>query len=166
MKVVFKHQPLPFHPHAMPAALAAEAAHRQGKFWEMHDKLFADQKALSPEAYERFANEIGLNVSRWKADMASESVKKAVEADSAAGTKIGARGTPAFFINGKSLSGAQPFESFKAVIDAEIQAADALLKKGVAPAKLYDEIQKGASPGMQMPAPRTDATGAPIKQGG
>ena len=90
----------------MPAALAAEAAHRQGKFWEMHDKLFGDQKSLGPEAYERYAKEIGLNVTRWKADMASDAVKKAIEADSQAGTQIGARGTPAFFINGKSLSGA------------------------------------------------------------
>ena len=164
--MVFKHQPLPFHPNAMPAALAAEAAHRQGKFWEMHDKLFGDQKSLGPETYERYAKELGLNLAKWKADMASDSVKKTIEAESQAGTAIGARGTPAFFINGKSLSGAQPFESFKAVIDAEIQAADALLKKGVAPAKLYDEILKQALPGVQMPAPRTDATGAPVKQGG
>jgi len=129
----------------MPAALAAEAAHRQGKFWEMHDKLFSDPKALNPEAYERYAQEIGLNIARWKADMASDSVKKAVEAESQMGTRIGARGTPAFFINGKSLSGAQPFESFKAVIDQEIQNADTIMKKGVPLGRVYDEILKDAA---------------------
>jgi predicted DsbA family dithiol-disulfide isomerase len=170
--VVFRNQPLPMHPNAMPAALAAEAAHRQGKFWEMHDKLFGDQKSLGPETYEKYAKELGLNMARWKADMDSEAVKKTIADDSQAGTAIGARGTPAFFINGRPLSGAQPFESFKAVIDQELQNADALLKKGVPPAKLYDEILKSAAPAMPTAPPRSDLGpggvpgAAPPRQGG
>ena len=66
LRVVWKHQPLSGHPQAMPAALAAEAARQQGKFWEMHDRLFSHQAELSPQAYERWAAELGLDVARFK----------------------------------------------------------------------------------------------------
>src|SRR3569623_3024021 len=106
--------PLPFHQHAMPAALAARAAGEQGKFWEMNDKLFANQTNLDRPSLDKYAQEIGLNMSKYKAAMESDKFKKEISADSEAGAKIGARGPPAFFINGKFLSGAQPYEAFKA----------------------------------------------------
>ena len=122
----------------MEAAEAAMAANAQGKFWQMHDKLFANQAALDRPSLEKYAQEIGLNMAKFKAAMDQHLYKQQIEDDSKAGTAVGANGTPAFFINGQSLSGAQPFDSFKKVIDAELTKADALLKKGTPMDKLYD----------------------------
>ena len=119
-RVVFKHLPLRIHPDAPGAAAAAEAAHRQGKFWEMHDKIFANQRDLKPETFRGYAKEMGLDLVKYDKDVASPDVKKRVEADSQEADKLGVSGTPAFFINGRYLSGAQPFESFKRIIDEEL----------------------------------------------
>jgi len=128
----------------MPAALAAEAAGKQGKFWEMHDKLFADQKGLTPENFEKYAKDLGLDVAQFKKDMGSEELKKRITDQQREGAKLGARGTPAFFINGRFLSGAQPLANFKKVIDEEIKRADEELKKGTPKDKLYGKlIEKG-----------------------
>jgi len=96
------------------------AAQEQGKFWEMHDKMFANQQALDRPALERYAQEIGLNVDKFKAALDSGKFKAKVDADSAEGTKVGAQGTPTFFINGIKLVGAQPVPAFKQIIDAEL----------------------------------------------
>src|SRR6476660_1611279 len=130
VRVAWRDLPLPFHPNAMPAAIAARAAGDQGKFWEMHDKIFADQAHMDRQTYEKYAQELGLNMTKFKAALDAEKGKEAIDADAAAGGKIGARGTPAFFINGKFLSGAQPFEMFKAKIDEELKTTDELVKKG------------------------------------
>jgi len=122
VRVVWKHQPLPMHPEAMPAALAAEAAREQGKFWEMHQKLFDNQRALSAGAYEGFAREVGLDLGRFKAAMADPKLKARVEADQQLANKVGASGTPTFFVNGERVVGALPFESFKATIDRVLAA--------------------------------------------
>ena len=126
----------------MPAAKAAEAAGKQGKFWEMHDKLFENQKALSAESYIAYAGELGLDVEQFKKDLADPALDKKVMAQQAQGATLGARGTPAFFVNGRFLSGAQPVESFKALIDEEMKKADALLAKGISKDKLYAEVIK------------------------
>ncbi|MEN8185264.1 MAG: thioredoxin domain-containing protein [Myxococcota bacterium] len=120
VQLVFKHLPLRIHPNAPGAHAAAEAAHRQGKFWEMHDAIFANQRDLSSEAYEKYARDLGLDVEKFKADSASEAVKKRVEADSSEAASLGVSGTPSFFINGRYLSGAQPYEEFKKRIDEEL----------------------------------------------
>lgn len=120
VRLVFKHLPLRIHPKAPAAHAAAEAAHRQGQFWAMHDAIFANQRELSTEQYEKYAQEIGLDLEKFKADLASEDVKKRVDADSAEAAKLGVSGTPSFFINGRYLSGAQPYEEFKKRIDAEL----------------------------------------------
>ncbi len=120
VQLVFKHLPLRIHPKAPAAHAAAEAAHRQGKFWEMHDAIFANPREMSPERYEQYAQELGLDLERFKADVASESVKKRVAADSSEAASLGVSGTPSFFINGRYLSGAQPFEEFKKRIDGEL----------------------------------------------
>lgn len=142
LRIVWKNNPLPFHPHAMPAAKAAMAAAAQGKFWEFHDKLFADQAHLDDATFEKYAKELGLNMSKFKAAMSSPKTEEAIKADVELASQLGARGTPGFFINGRPLRGAQPKEAFKAVIDKEIAAADALLKKGVKPQNLYSELTK------------------------
>jgi protein-disulfide isomerase len=140
VRVAFRHQPLPFHKNAVEAAEAAMAAHAQGKFWQMHDKLFANQQALDRASLDKYAQELGLNMGKFKASMDSHEHKKNIEADSKRGNEVGANGTPAFFINGISLSGAQPFPAFQAVIDKEIKHADELLKAGTPAEKLYDKI--------------------------
>jgi protein-disulfide isomerase len=125
VRLVWKNQPLSFHPNAMPAAEAAMAAYEQGgsdKFWKMHDKFFENQTALSPAYYEQVARDIGLDVTRWKAAVESRSSVGAIQADMSAGNAVGANGTPTFFINGKRLVGALPFESFKTIIDAELSS--------------------------------------------
>ena len=124
VRLVWKNQPLSFHPNAMPAAEAAMAAYQQGndKFWAMHDRFFEKQNELSPAYYEQVAREIGLDVPKWKAAVESRSSQAAIQGDMVAGNTVGANGTPTFFINGRKLVGAMPFESFKAVIDAELSS--------------------------------------------
>lgn len=124
----------------MEAAEAAMAANAQGKFWPMHDKIFANQQKLERADLDKYAEEAGLNMARYKAAMDQHQYKSQIESDSKAGTAWGASGTPAFFINGIPLSGAQPFPAFKAIIDKEIQHADTLLKSGTPPDKLYEKI--------------------------
>jgi protein-disulfide isomerase len=124
----------------MEAAEAAMAANAQGKFWQMHDKLFANQQALDRPSLDKYAQEIGLNMAKYKAAMDQHLYKQQIEDDSKAGTAVGASGTPAFFINGQSLSGAQPFDAFKKVIDAELAKANELVKKGTPMDKLYEAV--------------------------
>ena len=121
MQLVFKHLPLSIHSKAMGAHLAAEAANQQGKFWQMHDKIFEFQREMSDAKYLEYAAEIGLDVDRFKKDLKSAKVKSRVDGDSAAAAKLGVTGTPAFFVNGRYLSGAQPFASFKRLIDEELK---------------------------------------------
>jgi protein-disulfide isomerase len=106
VRVVWKHLPLSFHPNAMPAALAAEAAREQGKFWEMHDKLFANQASLSDAAYEQYARELGLDIARFQATRAAPATRRRVEDDVAAAAAAGVTGTPTFFVNGEPVVGA------------------------------------------------------------
>jgi protein-disulfide isomerase len=144
VRVAWKDLPLPFHQNAMPAAIAARAAGEQGKFWPMHDKLFANQQNLDRASLEKYAQELGLNMAKFKAALDTKKHEADIQADAAAGNKIGANGTPAFFVNGVSLSGAQPFEAFKARIDEELKKAEALVAKGTPKAKVYDAIMKNA----------------------
>ncbi len=120
VRIVFKHLPLSIHPKAPDAHAASEAAHRQGKFWEMHDKIFANQREMSREKYLEYARELGLDVGKFEKDLADAELKKRITADVQEAASLNVRGTPAFFINGRYLSGAQPFEAFKQRIDAEL----------------------------------------------
>jgi protein-disulfide isomerase len=104
----------------------------------MHDKMFANQQALDRPSLDKYAQEIGLNMAKYKAAMDQHLYKQQIDDDSKTGSANGANGTPAFFINGQFLSGAQPFDAFKKVIDAELQKADALIKKGTPMDKLYE----------------------------
>jgi protein-disulfide isomerase len=120
--IYFRQFPLPMHPAAEPAHRAALAAHAQGKFWEMHDRLFADKTARGEDKLAAVAGELGLDVNAWRRDFDSPATKAKLEADMDACKNAGVTGTPAFFINGRSLVGAQPFEQFAAVIDEELRA--------------------------------------------
>jgi protein-disulfide isomerase len=122
LRIAFKQFPLPFHDKAHLAAEAALAANEQGKFWQMHDKLFANQQALDRPALEKYAQELGLDMPRFKAALDSGKFKDKVDAEDKEGAAFGVTGTPTFFINGTRLVGAQPFEAFKAAIDKELKA--------------------------------------------
>jgi len=164
VRIVWKNLPLPFHQNAQLAAEAALAAHAQGKFWEMHDKLFANQQALDRASIEKYAQELGLDMAKFKADLDSKKYEALVKAEAAAGNKVGARGTPTFFINGRPLVGAQPIDAFKAKIDEEIKKADELIKKGVPKAKIYEEIQKKAVEQVAAaPMPGQEGSGERVK---
>ena len=121
VRLVFRHFPLSFHPNAPKAAEAAACANDQGKFWEMHKQLFANQKALSVDELKQHAVAIGLEKGKFDECLDSGKNKGLVEADTKAGSDVGVSGTPAFFINGKLLSGAQPASEFEKVIDAELK---------------------------------------------
>jgi len=121
VRLVFRDYPLPFHPLARPAAEAANCANAQGKFWEYHQKLFANQSALATDNLKSYAKDVGLDTTKFDKCLADDKgIKVAIDKDIVDGSKVGVNGTPAFFINGRMLSGAQPFEKFKEVIDDEL----------------------------------------------
>jgi predicted DsbA family dithiol-disulfide isomerase len=105
LKIVFKHLPLQMHKQAKPAALAAIAAHEQGKFWQMHDALFATAKDLSKENIEKAAKDIGLDMEKFQKDLASPSVQEKLKKDMVDAGKAGVDGTPTLFINGRQVKG-------------------------------------------------------------
>ncbi|MCC6849762.1 MAG: thioredoxin domain-containing protein [Deltaproteobacteria bacterium] len=109
------------HPNADPAARAAIAAGKQGKFWEMHDELYKNSRNLTPETIKGIAEKIGLDLKKFEADQASDEVKKQVDEEMALGTKSDVRGTPSFFVNGK-IAQKRSLDDFKAQIDAELKA--------------------------------------------
>jgi protein-disulfide isomerase len=119
---VYRHFPLPNHPNAQPAAEAAECAAEQGKFWPYHDRLFANTSRLSPADLKQHAADLGLDRSKFDPCVDTRKYKAQVDADTEAGQQAGVNGTPAFFINGRMLSGAQPFEAFKRIIDDELSS--------------------------------------------
>ena len=124
IRVVFRDFPLPNHKDAAKAAEAGQCAHDQGKFWEMHDKLFANQAKLQVEALKQSATEIGLDAAAFNECLDSGKYTAEWKKDMDEGARYGVTGTPAFFINGRLLSGAQPLEAFTTVIDEELARAE------------------------------------------
>ena len=120
IRFVWKNFPLEFHTNARAAAQAAVAAAEQGKFWEMRARLLASQRELGPEDLQRHAAELGLDVARFRASMASPASAEAVEADLRQGRALGVAGTPVLFINRRKLVGAQPLPVMKAAVDEEL----------------------------------------------
>jgi protein-disulfide isomerase len=154
LRLVVKQHPLPFHPRARPAALASLAAHQQGKFFQYHDKLFANQQSLDDASLEAFAKEVGLDVKRWKKDMADPKLAAIVDRDAALAQSLGARGTPGFFVNGRFFSGAQPIEIFRAAIDEELAKAQMMVNEGMKPSEIYASV---LAHGVSAPPPPPEA---------
>jgi protein-disulfide isomerase len=121
VKLVFRHFPLSFHAEAPKAAEASLCAQDQNKFWEYHDKLFANQQALKVEDLKKHAADLGLDAARFNDCLDSGKKAEIVQKDMKDGEKVGVSGTPAFFINGIALSGAVPAADFKSIIDAELK---------------------------------------------
>jgi len=120
VKIVFRDFPLGFHQYAKKASEASECADQQGKFWDYHDKLFENQKALDISSLKQYAKELGLDTAKFDTCLDSGSMASEVQKDLTDGSKYGVSGTPSFFINGINLVGAQPFAAFEQVIEQEL----------------------------------------------
>jgi protein-disulfide isomerase len=120
VRLVYRDYPLPFHNMAQKASEAAHCAGDQGKYWQMHEKLFANQTALAVPQLKDHAKGLGLDASKFDKCLDSGEKTKIVDASKKAGDEAGVNGTPAFFINGRLISGARPFENFKEIIDYEL----------------------------------------------
>ncbi len=118
VKLIFKNLPLPNHKEAQPAALAALAANQQGKFWEYHDKLFAEKK-IEISDLDRIATELGLDMNKFKKDMSSSKLQKQLRADMLEAKQIGVTGTPTVFVNGRRLK-QRSIKGFQDLIDKEM----------------------------------------------
>jgi len=161
VRLVWKHEPLPFHNRAEPASelsLAARAEKGDKGFWAAHDLLFKNQQKLADEDLLGYAKELGLDVDKVKTAITDHKYQNEITADQDLGDDVQASGTPHFFVNGRRLVGAQPPEKFKAIIDEEIPKANALLAKGVAAKDLYSELIKD---GKEPPPPEKKAVDAP-----
>lgn len=122
IRLIFRDFPLTsMHANAQKAAEAAECAGDQGKFWEIHDKLFASQSDLSVDNYKAWAKDLGLSTSKFNDCLDSGKYADKVTASITEGSNYGVQGTPATFVNGVLISGAQPIENFKSVIDPLLQ---------------------------------------------
>lgn len=153
VRVVIGHHPLPMHPNARLAASAAIAAQRQGRFWVMHDALFEDQKALDRTAVVGTAVRLGLDPRQLEDTLDDPTVAAEIDADVAQAERLGARGTPAMFINGRLVSGARPLPDLRKEIDAELELARRLLEAGVPRADLYAHLMHGARDEATPPRP-------------
>jgi protein-disulfide isomerase len=122
VRLVYKHFPLSMHKFANSAAIASIAARNQGKFWPLHDELFANYNNLSEIKIRQLAESVGLDMKRFDQDIANPALQQEVAADTQLGTKAGVRGTPAVYINGIQLKD-RSFSGFKQAIDAELQKA-------------------------------------------
>jgi protein-disulfide isomerase len=115
--------PLETHPRSVPAAIAAECAAQQGKFWQMHDKLFPNQNALEDSDLAKYAQELGLGMEKFAECQKSDAALARVEADRLDGMAKGVQATPTFFIGQSSIRGSQPLSKFKQVVDSELARA-------------------------------------------
>jgi protein-disulfide isomerase len=120
VKIIFKDYPLPNHPQAPKAAEAARCAGEQNKFWEMHDAMFANQRALELPMLKQTARAIGLNGGAFDTCLDSGKYEATVRAGSELGDKMGVNSTPTLYVNGRAVIGAMPFENFKQIIDDEL----------------------------------------------
>jgi protein-disulfide isomerase len=120
IRLVHMDFPLSFHSHALDAAKAARCANDQDKFWQFHDSLFASQGKLSPADLKATAKTLGLNTTQFDACFDKGKHEDEIKKDVAAGEKLGVDGTPAFFIDGRPLVGAQPLPQFEQIIDDEL----------------------------------------------
>lgn len=115
---VYKNLPLGFHDQAMPAAKAATAAGKQGKYYEFHDKLFENQDKLGEALYTQIARDLGLDMNKFNADRNSAEVEAQVKADATQASNLGFNGTPGFTVNGVKVLGAYPIDHFEKIISA------------------------------------------------
>ncbi|AKT41426.1 DsbA family protein [Chondromyces crocatus] len=146
LRILWKSNPLPFHKNARPASVAAETVFRLGgskAFWKFHGRAFENFKGgLTPENFEAWAAEAGVDRAKFKAAYDKQEFASKIDADMAIGKTAGVTGTPAAFINGVFLSGAQPIDKFSAVIDEQLKAAQTAAASGTKPDKVYVKVSQ------------------------
>jgi protein-disulfide isomerase len=124
VRLIWKDFPLTsIHPNAFKASEAAHCAGDQGKYWEMHDRIFANQQALDVAALKKSAADLGLDADKFATCLDAGKYADKVRAGMQEGTALGVGSTPTVFINGRLLTGAQPYEAFRQIIDDELQRA-------------------------------------------
>jgi protein-disulfide isomerase len=160
VRLVFRHMPLPMHARAPLAAEATVAAAAQGKFWAMHDRIFAEPARLSRADFEEHARAIGLDMAQFRAALDERRYREAVAADEAAGSILGVEGTPTLFINGSAVPGAPRWEHLKQLVDARLAEAQQLMAAGVARGDVYGLLMLRAQRAergdpSRMPTPAT-----------
>jgi len=163
LRIVFKHNPLPFHPRAEPAAeLTLEARAQKGDagFWKVNDLLWARNGKLEDSDLDAVAIAAGLNVALTAKAIQTHKYKAQIDQDQELSDEVQAGGTPHFFINGQRLVGAQPVEKFREVIDAQLARAKAEIAKGTPAAKVYDTLLKDAK---AAPPPEQKTVAPPTK---
>jgi protein-disulfide isomerase len=128
VRLIFKQYPLDSHPEAAISAAAALAAHQQGKFWPMHNVMFANRPKLSRQSILAWAKEIGLDMKRFTADLDSDAIRKTVLRDHSDGDKAGVEGTPTVFLNGQKYNSDLAPDAIKPVIDGELKRLAAAKK--------------------------------------
>ncbi len=165
VRLVFKHYPLPNHQNAGPAARAAVAANEQGKFWGLHDLMFANQRALEGHNLDAYAKQSGLDLEKWKQRAAADDVAKQVAEDEAAGKQLQVSSTPTFFVNGRKFEGAKPIEQIKAIVEEERKLALQLVEAGSKREEIYARIMKAATP-LAGAKPADDTPAAAAKPAG
>jgi protein-disulfide isomerase len=158
VRIIWKNNPLPFHPNAKPAAEAAQGVFAMAgsdAFWKFHDSAFKNQSELGPDAYAKWAGEAGVKDSAaFKAGLDSHKFADKVDKDLNDGKAAGVQGTPSFFVNGVFINGAQPFDNFKTTIDQELQKAQAKVAAGTQKARIYVEMSKENK--KNAPAPKEE----------
>jgi RNA polymerase sigma factor (sigma-70 family) len=145
--------PLAFHKKAPLAARAALAAAQQGKYWEMRERLFSDQRNLDRATFERHARALDLDVARFRKDLDGPAVDRAMEVDQATAQSIKTDATPTFFVNGRMLQGSRPLPTWRALIAEELAHAEQVLATGVAREHLYNAIIARAPATLPEPSP-------------
>ncbi len=123
IRVVYKDYPLPNHPNAFKAAEAGKCANAQGKFWELHDKMFASQGSLDVASLKTYASELGLDAPEFASCLDEGRYTRRVQQDLVAGSRYGVSSTPTVFINGRLVTGAVPYDVFDGIIREELVAA-------------------------------------------
>jgi protein-disulfide isomerase len=154
VRFVWKNEPMPFHPRAEPAAELAEFAYKakgNAGFWAAYERLFELQSTLEDSSLEGVAKGVGLDVTAAMHAVHAHAFKSIIDADADLGDDVKASGVPHFFINGRRLVGAQPFEKFQTLIDEQLELAKAMVDKGTPPKKVYEQIMKTAT-GPEPPA--------------
>ncbi|MBS3116953.1 DsbA family protein [Candidatus Woesearchaeota archaeon] len=122
VKLVYRDFPLSFHTQAQKAAEAAECAGEQGKFWQMHDKLFKEGVSGGVTAFKQYAADLKLDMEKFNSCLDSGQMANEIRKDFLDGQQAGVQGTPGFFVNGKVISGAQPFSVFQQIIEQELSS--------------------------------------------
>jgi protein-disulfide isomerase len=144
VRVVFRQYPLPMHPDAELGARAAVAAAAQGRFWAMHDRLFANRSAMGRDEVVAHARALGLDVAAFEAALDDPATAAKVQADKRAGAELGIRGTPSGFVNGIAFSGAPKPEALTEMIERERALGRRLIEAGSTRAQVYARIVKAA----------------------